>query len=69
MTPTVFWGNTELLLETVGEELPGLIERLLGEMKGEVIKDEVVVMPTRNIYLGVGVRTPNKGFDLIINCK
>lgn len=69
LTPPVFWANREVLKNTPEEELPGLIERLVGEYKLlDVGQDATRVAPTGNLYIASAGLAADK-FDLVIDCN
>ena len=70
LTSEMFWERKDILLDTAEEDLPDLIDRLLQiTEREEQQSDTVLLKPTRSIFLGVGTRILNEGFDLVINCN
>lgn len=70
LTPTVFWRNTDVLLQAQAEDLSELIKKLLLE-DGRLQRTDsaTLIEPTKNLYVGVwtGLDNPTN-FDLVINC-
>jgi tRNA A64-2'-O-ribosylphosphate transferase len=71
LTPPVFWANREILKSTPEEELPELIERLVGEGKlPDVAQDATRIAPTRNLFIASKGSVDMGGkYDLVIDCN
>lgn len=74
LTPMVFWGNKEVLMATVEEELPQLIEKLVGSEKSERRGgNATLVKPTADVYIGaldmVHALAGKDEYDWVVTCS
>ncbi|KIW75927.1 hypothetical protein Z517_10672 [Fonsecaea pedrosoi CBS 271.37] len=71
LTAELFWRYRMLLIQTPEDELPALIEDLLGKQREAHGAGVSVtrITPTSNLYLAVGPVESLDGFDLIVNCQ
>jgi tRNA A64-2'-O-ribosylphosphate transferase len=71
LTAEVFWKYKDELMDAGEEELPDLIDKLVGEEKdgSSRTQDAVLIKPTTNLFLGAGVRASTTGYDLVVNCE
>jgi tRNA A64-2'-O-ribosylphosphate transferase len=71
LTPPVFWANRYILKNTPEEELPVLIDRLVGEYKLlDVAQDATRVAPTGNLFIASSGSVDVGGnYDLVIDCN
>ena len=70
LTPQLFWHNRQQLMSTDEEELSDLIQNLL-QRNAAIDKDDtaVLIVPTKNIYIGTLNAGPPEIFDAIILCN
>lgn len=74
LTPELFWANKDMLMAAPEEELPEMIRVLKeGEMSGKVEQMEVLIGPTKGLFIAAQSTTRAKdastNFDLVINCS
>lgn len=70
LTPPVFWANREILKNTAEDDLPDLIQRLVGEHKQlDVAGDATLIAPTKNLFITSGSVDAASKYDLVIDCN
>jgi tRNA A64-2'-O-ribosylphosphate transferase len=72
LTPPVFWANRLLLKRTSEEDLPGVIDELVGEYTRENTGHKATgISPTRNLYISQSDARVDVGaqYDLVIDCN
>lgn len=71
LTSKAFWRYRQELMESPEAELPVLIEKLLGRENANHGAQGVMakIIPTSNLYIGVGPAGTIDSFDLVINCQ
>lgn len=72
LTPPVFWANKSILFSTAEEDLPELIEELVGQHgKQDTGQQATLIAPTRNIYISRTDPGLNDSglYDLVIDCN
>ena len=67
LTPTLFWGNMDILLNTNEEDLPPLIRNLVEEEK-KPDATSVLIKPTSNLYISSSENLDISPFDVVISC-
>ncbi|CAG8931832.1 unnamed protein product [Penicillium salamii] len=70
LTPPVFWANREILKNTAEDDLPDLIQRLVGEHKQLGVAGEAtLIAPTKNLFITSGSVDAASKYDLVIDCN
>ncbi|GLI74863.1 tRNA A64-2'-O-ribosylphosphate transferase [Penicillium ochrochloron] len=72
LTPPVFWANRLRLKRTSEEDLPGVIDELVGEYTRENTGHKATgISPTRNLYISQTDASVDVGaqYDLVIDCN
>jgi tRNA A64-2'-O-ribosylphosphate transferase len=67
LTPTVFWNNKDVLINSSEEDAPALIERLLGEDGGSSAVASLI-KPTSKLHISSSDQMNLDGFDVVISC-
>jgi tRNA A64-2'-O-ribosylphosphate transferase len=67
LTPTVFWSNKDMLLNTNEDDLPKLIRKLVSEEKGPDAAP-MLIKPTETFYVSSSQNLDIEPFDVIISC-
>ena len=70
LTAQLFWANKDLLMRSLEDELPTVIEGLV-EREGKGCSSSRIsrILPTTNVHISVGCLDRENGVDLIINCE
>lgn len=70
LTPPVFWANREILKSAAEDDLPDLIQRLVGEYKLlDVSRDATIISPTRNLFIAETAADLAGKYDLVVDCN
>ncbi|KAF2262086.1 hypothetical protein CC78DRAFT_618879 [Lojkania enalia] len=67
LTSKVFWENKDQMLSTNAEDLPGLIEELMKNEKGEEAIP-ILLKPTQTLYISSSQNVDIEQYDAIVSC-